>query len=103
MSVSKRYIGVLILLAFLSGKYTMLFGQTKESVNTHWSKSTEDPSEESKEKEEENKEIKSPFDELFYHEILLSPIEFPSSEVNTRYLIIDTSPYLPALFLPPKV
>ena len=102
MGVLKRYIGVLILLAFLSGKYTMIFSQTKESVNTHWSKSAEDPSEESKEKEEENKEVKSPIDELFYDETLLSAIEFPSSEVNTRYLIIDTSPYLPALYLPPK-
>jgi hypothetical protein len=102
MSVMKRYIGVLLLLAFLSGKYTLLFGQTKESVQTHWSKSTEDPSEENKEKEEETKEVKSPFDELFYYESPLFRVSLPSRMVITQYLLIDPSPYLSSLYLPPE-
>ena len=102
MNVMKRYIGVLLLLGFLSGKYTMLFGQTTESIKTHWSKSTEDPSEENKEKEEETKEAKSPFDELFYHENPLVRIYLPSRTVNTQYLLIDPSPYLSSTYLPPE-
>jgi hypothetical protein len=102
MDMMKRYIGVLLLLAFLSGKYTLLFGQTKESVQTHWSKSTEDPSEENKEKEEETKEPKSPFDELFYHDSPFLKVYFPSRTVNTQYLLIDPSPYLSSMYLPPE-
>lgn len=102
MNVMKRYIGVLLLLAFLSGKYTLLFGQTKESVQTHWSKSTEDPFEESKEKEEETKEAKSPFDELFYHESPSLSLSLPSKTVNTQYLQVEPSPYLSSWYLPPE-
>lgn len=102
MNVMKRYIGVLLLLAFLSGKYTMLFGHTQESIKTHWSKSTEDPSDESKEKEEETKEAKSPVDELLYHESPSLNVNLPSRTVNTQYLLIDPSPYLSSWYLPPE-
>ncbi|MEJ7560699.1 MAG: hypothetical protein WKF66_20480 [Pedobacter sp.] len=98
----KRSIGILLLLAFLSVKYTVIFSQSKGVVKAHWTGSTEDPANESKEKEDERKEAKSLFDE-FYQESLLIALEMPSQRLNTNYLLSSTTAYLPSLYLPPEV
>jgi hypothetical protein len=102
MHMLKRSIGVLLLLAFLSVKYTVIFGQTKQLVKTHWSQSAENPAEENKEKEEETKEPKSPFDELYCQEQPVIAFQMPSLIINTNYLQISTTAYLPSLYLPPE-
>ena len=102
MDVMKRSIGILLLLAFLSVKYTVLFSQTKVAVKTDWSQSTEDPSKENKEKEEETKEAKSPFDELFCDDIDLVSIHFPSRIIDIPYKRSSTTAYLSSWYLPPE-
>ena len=97
-----RSIGILLLLAFLSVKYTVIFGQTKQLVKTHLSQSTEDPAEENKEKEEETKEAKSPFDELYCPGQPIIAFQVPSQIIDTNYLQVSTTAYLPSLYLPPE-
>lgn len=102
MQMLKRSIGILLLLAFLSVKYTVLFSQTKAATKTNWSQSTEDPSKENKEKEEETKEPKSPFDELFYDESRDYLIDLPSRAIAIHYLPGSTTAYLSSWDLPPE-
>jgi hypothetical protein len=102
MDILKRSIGILMLLAFLSGKYTMLFNQTKESIKIHWSKSAEDPTEENKEKEEERKETSSYFDEYLSFNSLLMDVFQMSQKLNTHYLLSHSPPYLSSYYLPPE-
>jgi hypothetical protein len=110
MNVLKRSIGILLLLAFLSVKYTVLFSQVKEANRTDWSNSTEDPSketknneEENKDKEEETKEAKSPFDELFCDDLRLLNIHLLSQTINAHYLQRSATAHLPSWHLPPEV
>jgi hypothetical protein len=99
----KRSIGVLLLLAFLSVKYAVIFGQIKQTVKAQSSQSPDDSSEESKEKEEETKEAHSTFDELYCQDQPQIVFQMPSRIINTYYFQISTTAHLPSLYLPPEV
>lgn len=100
MQTLKRFVGILLLLAFLSVKCTILFSQTKEQVKTAWTPS-EDQSENNSEKEEETKEVKSPFDELVY-DVDLIYVDLPSRTIHTHYLQGAVTHYLSSVYLPPE-
>ena len=101
MQTLKRFLGILLLLAFLSVKYTILFSQTKEQVKTALTQS-EDKSENNNEKEEKTKEVKSPFDELLYGDVEMIYVDLPSRTISTHYLQGAITHYLSSVYLPPE-